>query len=145
MDSLFSFGETLGELLCEQSISPARFADMTGIDLSEIYRYLRKEYLPKFSNIIKIADCLHCSLDYLLGLTPYQDTEVRQTTQKFAERFRALLAKKEVSRYKMHSETKFSASSIDDWFHGRHIPSTENAIALAKYFDCTLDYLIGRE
>ena len=56
-----------------------------------------------------------------------------------------ILKEKKFSRHKLKKELPFSKQSIDDWFFGVRIPSLENLIILAKYFDCSMDYLVGRE
>ena len=145
MDILSNFSENLSELLDDNHLTVEQFAESVDIAYSEVYRYLRKEYAPKLSNIIKIADTYGYSLDFLIGLIPFPENAKFKTTPPFSEQFKKHLAKKGVTRYRMSKETGISINRLDSWYHGEFIPSLEKALKLKKYFDCTLDYLFGRE
>lgn len=145
MDILSIFSENIQELINDKNLSIEEFAKTVGIDLSEIYRYLRKEYLPKLSNIIKIADSFNYSIDYLIGKIPFPEDIDFKTKVPFSQRFKELLTKKGISRYRLSKDTSISINRIDDWYYGRFTPSLEKALKLAEYFDCSIDYLLGRE
>lgn len=145
MDILSNFSENVSELLNDKKITVEQFANEAGITLSEVYRYLRKEYVPKLSNIIKIADAYEYSIDYLLGLIPFPESARFRKTPPFSDRLKELLDKNNLSRYRLSMDTQISINRIDDWYHGKFTPSLEKSLVLAKYFKCTLDYLLGRE
>lgn len=145
MDILSIFSENIFELLNEKNLSVTEFAQSVDIAYSEIYRYLRKEYIPKLSNMIKIADCYGCSLDYLIGLIPFPENAKFKQTPPFSVRFKKILKEKGVTRYRLSKETGILINRIDGWYNGEFTPSLDNALKLAKYFNCTLDYLLGRE
>jgi len=145
MDILSNFSENLLELLEDKKITAEQLGKSIGVDPSEIYRYLRKEYLPNLTNIIKIADGYGCSIDYLLGLVPFPKSTKFRQTPPFSESFKAILAKRGVSRYRLNKESEISINCIDNWYHGRYTPSLDKVIALAKHFDCSIDELLGRE
>ena len=73
MDILSNFAENLNDLILDNNLSVKTFSEKLGFNLSECYKYLRKEYLPCLANIIKIADYFECSIDYLLGLGETND------------------------------------------------------------------------
>ena len=56
MDILSNFAESISDLIFDQKLTLEQFADKVGINVSEIYRYKRKERLPSTSNLIKIAN-----------------------------------------------------------------------------------------
>lgn len=146
MDYLTNISENLKEIIDDNHLTVEEFADSVDIAFSEVYRYLRKEYLPKLSNIIKIADTYNYSLDFLIGLIPFPENAKFKTTPPFSEQFKKLLKEKGVSRYRLSKETEISINRIDSWYHGEFTPSLEKALKLKEYFDnCTLDYLFGRE
>jgi len=145
MELLSNFSESIEELINENKVTIEQFATSVDIDLSEVYRYLRKEYLPSLSNIIKIADFYKCSVDYLLGFIPFSENATFMPTPAFCESFKAILKRNNVTRYKVSKETGISINRLDDWYNGKFMPSLEKAIKLAKYFNCSLDYLLGRE
>ena len=88
MEILSDFSDNLAELINEHKLSVEQFAEIVGITYSEIYRYLRKEYIPKLSNVIKIADAFGYSVDYLLGFIPFPENVVYKITTEFSVRFR---------------------------------------------------------
>ncbi len=145
MDILSKFGENLFDLLTENNISPSILADSVDVDRSEIYKYLRKENMPSLPKLIMIADRLHCSIDYLLGLVAVNPDITYKTAPPFSECFKKILDKNGKSRYRFYKETNFAKQSIDDWYHGKRIPTVENTAEIAKYFNCGIDCLLERE
>ena len=145
MDIMSKFGENVCELLNEQKITIEEFAKTIGITLSEAYRYKRKEYLPHLTTIIKIADCYNYSVDYLLGFIPFPENANFKKTPPFSQTFATLLKNNNLTRYRLNKDTGISLNRLDDWYHGKSLPSIDNAIKLKKYFKCSLDFLLGRE
>ena len=88
------FRDALLELLNDNQLSVEQFAQKSKINLSDAYRYLRGECVPKFSNVVKIADAFWLSVDYLLGRAPYPEHANFRPTPAFSRRFRELLAQK---------------------------------------------------
>lgn len=145
METLSDFSDNLAELINEHKLSVEQFAEIVGITYSEIYRYLRKEYIPKLSNVIKIADAFGYSVDYLLGFIPFPENVVYKITPEFSVRFRQLLTEKNITRYMINKNTGIPINRLDDWYNGKFTPSIDKAVKLAKYFNCSIDYLLGRE
>ena len=149
MDILSNFSENLSELISDEKLTPKTLSAVVKIDLSLIYKYLRKESLPSLGNLTVIADYFECSADYLLGLSPVNNKTAVSVTD-FATRFRQMLAERNLTRYKFCRDSRakkfcFARQSVDDWFNGKRVPTVDNAINLAAYFGCTIDYLLGRE
>lgn len=144
MDILSNFSENLNDLLIENSLNIKTFSIKLNLNLSECYKYLRKEYLPRLANIIKIADYFECSIDYLLGLEETTDLKFSHTPP-FDKTFTKLLKDKNLTRYQLNKHTKIANSRINDWCNGRRLPSIDNLIILATYFDYSLDLLLGRQ
>jgi transcriptional regulator with XRE-family HTH domain len=72
----------------------------------------------------------------------YNYFEVVQMT--FAERLKMLRQEKEVTQLKIGELLGVSARMISFYEIGKHIPrEAESLIILAKYFDVSLDYLLG--
>lgn len=144
MDIITLFSERLNELIFDKKITSELFAKEIGIDISNLYRYLRKESIPNLYNAIKIAKFFGCSLDFLFGLSEDSSTLFNSEIKPFAIQFQTLLKKHNSTRYRLKKETSLAKQSIDDWYHGIRVPTIENLIILAQYFDCSLDYIVGR-
>ncbi|MDE7306773.1 MAG: helix-turn-helix domain-containing protein [Clostridia bacterium] len=145
MDILSNFAENLSELIFDNNLTPKDFSKDINIVESVTYRYLRKVCLPSLQNAVNIADYFKCSTDYLFGLTESNEKAEFKKAPPFNQRFKEMLNKNKLSRYAFRKVTHFAQQSVDDWYHGTRTPSVQNAILIAKYFDCTLDFLIGRE
>ncbi len=63
----------------------------------------------------------------------------------FAERLKMLRIENNISQNQLSKNLKISQSNISVWESGEQMPSAENLIALAKYFKCSVDYLLGLE
>ena len=145
MDILTGFSETLCELMVENNLTAETFSKAVKIDRSVIYRYQRKNSAPSLLNAIAIADYFNCSLEYLFGQATTNPEISFKNAPTFSEQFKKLLDENGITRYKLCQGTQFAEQSVDDWYHGKRIPSMPNVFVLAKYFNCSLDYLIGRE
>ena len=82
--------------------------------------------------------------DYLLGLDEIHTEEKLFVPQEFSTRLRAVLKEKGVSGEKLKRDLSLSGSVLFKWLSGKAQPSAHSLTALAKYFDCSIDYLIGR-
>ena len=63
----------------------------------------------------------------------------------FPQRLKELRIEKELSQNQLAKETGFSQAAINRWESGLQIPNIEVAIAFAKFFEVSTDYLLGLE
>ena len=47
--------------------------------------------------------------------------------------------------YKIYTQTEITKSRFYDWKNGKRVPTVENIIKLAEFFDCRVDFILGRE
>lgn len=64
---------------------------------------------------------------------------------KFSERLKELRLDKNLTQTQLSKETGLSQACIAKLENGSRMPSVDTVIALAKYFKCTTDYLLGLE
>ena len=55
-----------------------------------------------------------------------------------------LIEENNITQYKLSVDTGISSGLISDWVAGRKDPSLKNALKIADYFNCSIDYLVGR-
>lgn len=144
MDNLSIFAERLNDLMFENSVKPETLSKTLEVDLSLIYKYLRKEFTPSTLNSIKISNFFNCSLDYLIGLSENITKFYCNEIKSFSIQFQSILNEHHCTRYRLKKETNLAKQSVDDWYNGIRVPTIENLKVLARYFDCSLDYLVGR-
>ena len=145
MDNLSKLSERIKELAFECSVKMTELATALGVKPSTLYRYVNGERTPSFQNFIKLLEYFNCSADFLLGLTDYPPLNTTYLpAPAFSTRFRYLLDTHAVTQYALHKKTGFSYDNFSKWLNGVTSPYADNLIKLAKAFDCTVDYLIGR-
>ena len=74
------FGERVKLQLEKNNMSQRELAEKTGITEATISRYVSSERVPKATEIVKIANALNCSCDYLLGLQNELSKEIEMET-----------------------------------------------------------------
>lgn len=98
----------------------------------------------RLSQIVKIANYLDCSLDFLTGRSDEVLDFQPQECPPFYPYLRMLLKLKGVSRNQINTNTRIKSSHFVDWKNGAD-PHILSLIELADYLDITLDILVGRE
>lgn len=140
------FHERLAGLIIESETSVQELSEKYGFSLSALYKWLRGVCYPSFDNLVLLADNFGCSADYLLGL---KDDEVEYTAneqrQPFDVLFSDLLKEKNISEYRLVKQTGLARSKVDEWRKAASLPSVESLVLVAKFFDVTVDRLVGRE
>ena len=63
------FGERLKTELERQEMSLRQFSGKTGITLNTAFRYVHSQRIPRATEILKAAEVLHVTCDYMLGLS----------------------------------------------------------------------------
>ena len=130
-----NLSENLKDLMEEAEIKAPALAQATGIDSSTILTLLRGDGLPYVDTLVKLADYFKCSTDYLLGLTD-QLSEDEQLT--------FLLNHFKITKYRLEKQTGLSEKTVNRWHNGKTQPTVDSLIRLAKYFDCSVDFILGR-
>ena len=135
-----NFRERLDDFLIERNISKNQLATIVGVRPDTIYGYYRKKLLPEIHIAKRIADYFNCSLDYLFGLTD-QVKNNEKNDLSFADTVKKLIKDNHKSVEKTMKELNISDRTYYRWQSGESKPLTSVIIALAKYFDVSVDYL----
>lgn len=119
--------------------------------------------VPKADSLAQIADYLGCSVDDLLGRTDTllsdpqcNDISLKRKNQEenysfvrygemsiFWSRFYALCEQRNTKPNPAARVMGISSGAVTRWKNGG-IPNGEALYTLANYFDCSVDYLLGR-
>lgn len=142
--TLSNLSENLKDLMEEVEIKAPALARLTGIDASTILTLLRGDGLPYVDTLVTLADYFKCSTDYLLGLTDRLTEENFKQRPPFAEQLTFLLNHFKVTKYRLEKQTGFSEKTVNRWHNGKTQPTVDSLIRLAKYFDCSVDFVLGR-
>lgn len=62
----------------------------------------------------------------------------------FRERFVEILQSKNATAYKVAKDVNISQGLISEYKSGSKLPTINNLLKIADYFDVSIDYLLGR-
>ena len=97
------FTEEFVKILQKNDITAYRIAKDTGISQGLMGEYKKGIKLPTIQNLVKIADYLNCSVDYLLGRTDVIEVNTKEKPLSIAEQFREL----DTSQVAAYGENEF--------------------------------------
>ena len=141
---MMKISQTLSDLMKERGVNGVQLAKLLNLSSSCINNFLLEKRTPCFKTFLKILDFFNCSADYLLGREDIPREESFCEVIPFHIRLRQLLKDYGVSQEKLKRDLKISGSLIYKWLKGISEPYTHSLILLADYFDCSVDFLIGR-
>lgn len=145
MDRFKYFSDCLNDILIERNIAVKELSDTSGITDSRLYDFLSGNCVPSVQNAVKLANSLHCTLDYLFGFDEeYDYCQNYVLTSDCSERLRQAINASGKTRYKISKETKVSQQQLHNWYRNKQIPSLVTLVNFADYFNCSLDYLVGK-
>lgn len=144
MNYLSSFVERLDTLMFEHNITAIKLSSDIGIASTTVTRYLQEKRAPSVETLVKIADYFNCSCDYLLGLVDEDITATYYPSPSFTEQLKFLKEHFKCSWRYFYTSTDISDSSFYNWKNGTSMPSVDCIVILAKGFNCSVDFIIGR-
>lgn len=145
MNIMSNIAERLKDLMDEAGINITVLAERTGVDSSVISRILKCERMPSTQTVVTLADFFGCTTDSLLGLSDFCRECTFKPRPPFSERLNFLLSNFHVTKYRLEKDTKLTEATVDRWQKGKYEPTVESIIRLAEYFDCSVDFILGRE
>ncbi len=125
-------GKTVDCLFCDKVISKDTF-----------YKY--KQRNPSLQTLIKIANYLEVSVDYLYELSDVNDFKPYSKDQRgFYFNLKELINKKKISDRQFCKDMNFQKDIVGRYKNGVE-PSVRTLLEIAKYFGCSIDDLLKRE
>ena len=137
------FSKILNELIAENEITVKSLKESTGIAESTLYYYLEDKAFANLNALIKLSDYFNCSIDFLLGLTDIYSYSKPKHNKTFPEIYKELLKEHKTNNQKVSRELGISRARYYTWKNGSQ-PSVTILMQLSKYFNVSIDYLIGR-
>ena len=127
--------------MIEYNISKNQLATQINVSPETIYGYFKKNLLPEIQIAKRIADLFNCSLDYFFGLSEQNNKDKNYLS--FPDTIKKLIKDNHKSIEKTMKELNISDRTYYRWQSGESKPLTSVIIALAKYFDVSIDYLVA--
>ena len=82
--------------------------------------------------------------DWALGLKDTSDEVAFRQRPPFPEQLTFLLQHFKITKYRLEKDTHLSEKTVNRWHNGKTQPSVESLLRLAKHFQCSVDFLLGR-
>ena len=137
------FQKRINELVEDADIKKADLAKEGKFDYRSLSNALVYEIIPTTPTLVKMADYFHVSVNFLLGRTDKNDY-IESSKATFQERFENLCREKGVTHYKVSRDCFFDKSNISRWLSKGYLPNLEILDMIAKYFNVSIDYILGR-
>lgn len=144
MDDLAKFIKRLTELMEEKDLRVLDLAKKINCSRNAITQWLEVKYFPRCDMLLKLSQYFCVTLDYLLGLSDNREDYKATKDGNFLDMFKLLLLKNNFTEYGVAKVCKFSQINIRNWKKRGSMPDTQTLVSLAKLFDVTVEYLLGR-
>ena len=109
-----------------------------------IARWLDGTNTPSTEYVLKVADFMNCSVDFLFERTENPSYQSAKIPSRFSERLSALIENGNQSKNALAKIWKVEPSTISKWAQGQRIPKPDTIYKLADFYNCSMDYLLGR-
>lgn len=140
-----SFNETLKDLLIENNTNLKQVCKSLNTKNSSYYKYFENTR-PQVDSAVKLANYFDCSLNYLMGIDDNKKEvsfNKKYNKNLFFERYVNLLKQNKLSHYKFSKIIGISQSTYYAYKNGS-VPYMDILEKMARYFSCSIDYLVGR-
>lgn len=139
-----NFQERLKDLLIENNLSRLQLSKKIGISFETLNGYFNKDFYPELSVAVKISNYFGCSLNYLMGLTE-EFNNYDHSDLSFIENLKKLMKENNLSVERLMKAVNMSEANYYRWKNENNKPSMQSLIALAKFFNVSIDHLIGND
>ena len=122
-------GKTIQDLFNDKIISENTF-----------YKY--KHRYPSLNTLVKIANYLKVSIDYLFSLTTENNYLFYNiNNQVFYDNLVSMIENKKISQRQFCNDLNYAKDNINRWKNGT-TPSVQTLLEISKYFNCLIDDLL---
>lgn len=141
---IINFSEILGDILAERNMNAKQLALDIGSQNSSLSLYLRAMSIPTVKWLVIIADYFNCSTDYLLGIDEDKNSGTYSPCPPFEKQLLFLKQYFKCSNSFFYTNSGIPKTRYYDWLNGKRVPTIESVIKLTKLFNCSFDFIIGR-
>ena len=138
------FVNSVREYLEQNGMTVTAFARRIGCLERCVARWLNGTNIPSTEYVIKTADALHWSVDYLFERTDRAAFMPAAAPSSFSERLHALLSSCKENKRTLARIWQVEPSALTKWLNGSRMPKPDTVYKLADFFNCSMDYLLGR-
>lgn len=144
METSYYISVAIKKYLDEHDMKSYKLAEASGCNKTAVNNWLYQRQMPSTRALVKLADYMNVSLDYILGRSENKSIIRSGSPEKFARRIAALQLPTGVSSYRIAKECGMGTSAVSKWNDFKRLPKIEILMKLADLFGCSVDYLVGR-
>ena len=138
-----NFVSLVKEVLEEKGMSTQNLFDDGVISENTFYKY--KHRYPNLTTLLKIANYLCVSVDYLFGLSDENKFKPYSLEQKkLYNNIVSLIENSKISQRKFSKDLNYSRVNLLRWKKGTS-PNVQSLIEISKYFNIPIDDLLNKE
>lgn len=134
----------LRELRKERGLTLRQLNNLTGISDVNLSRYERGTVQPKEETWRKLAYYYGIQISYLKGTDKEFDTYLENMVDKNLRLKELRESENNVSQANIAKTFHITRQAVQRWEVGKSEPNIKTLIALADYFNVSIDYLVGR-
>lgn len=142
------FLESLNEFMNAYKLNNSQLSKMLGVSSTAVNGYFNYGYLPNLQTAIKMCEIFGCSLDYLFGISDETRSDYLldkdSALDNFNNRLDNLIQERNTTIIGTMKDLELDEYTYYHWKHGK-MPKMSNIITIAKYFDVSIDSLVGKE
>lgn len=140
MKIMIDFITYVKDILEEQGKTTQILFENNIISANTFYKY--KQRTPSLKTIIKLANYLEVSIDYLFKLTEDNNfTTYSYNSDIFYNNLETMLKSKKLSGREFCKIMQYSKDNLLRWKNGT-IPSVQNLLEVANFFNCSINDLL---
>lgn len=156
------FHEKLKELRKKRGYTQSELAKYMNMRQGSYAKWETGMTEPRIESLIKLADILDTTTDFLLGKTNIdfgndskvyeeykellsQNKKEEEKKNLFSVRLKELRLQHGFSQEELAEKIGIKQNSYSDWEHGKCKPNYEKLEKIADFFGVSLDWLFGRE
>ncbi len=145
MINLSLFVERLNEYIDDKNLTVSGLAKEIKFSRATVSGLLNKAHTPSAKILIALTEYFNCPADYLLGLTDFPADKNFGCVKPFGPILSTCLKNAKITETQLQKDLKISSSLTYRWLSSKAMPGVNSLYELAKYFGCSVDYLLGRE
>lgn len=135
--------ERIIELMKKNNIKDAELERMLGLKPKIVYGWKTGRSKSYMDFIPQLSQIFNVSSEYLLCISDNQSSITNYTRNMFWERFLTECEKVGKKPNPVAKELGISSGTVTGWKNGS-TPNSRALELLSKYFNCSVDYLLGR-
>lgn len=141
-----NFVERLTEQMVLRGLDAKDLSEEIHVARSTISHWKTGKFLPSTEDFFALLELFQCSADYLLGTLdfPPENVVYYPPLRAYGEQLRSLLKSKGVSQRSFQNTLAISSNLLYRWLTNQTIPNVVHLLAIAHYFDISVDILIQR-